>query len=633
MKRTYEVRDRADKRAIREFLKREGQFLLPLLELVEQTEVVIDEVIQVMGRATIEAVLEMSAEGVAGVKQAGRSRAEDDTVWYGRQGGVVYLSDRKVRVERPRLRRRGAGEGGEVEVPAYAAMRRPGAVADRMLEVLMAGVSTRKYGRVIGEMADTVGVSKSAVSRETVEASERVLKELMERRLDAWDLLVIYLDGIQMGSHHVLAAVGVDSDGKKHVLGVREGASENAEVTSALLEDLVERGLDPGRRRLFVIDGSKALRKAIEKVFGQRHPIQRCRNHKLRNVLGHLPKDQHPQVKAAFRAAMKLDAKQGEQKLEQLARWLERDHPSASASLREGLSEMFTINRLGLPPRLRKCLGSTNLIDSTHSGVRQKTRRVTNWKNGAMALRWAAASFVETEKSYRRIIGYDQLWMLRAHLDDHEPVAEMRKAGQQGDSPEPPPSTVSGTPSGRRSGPPRGAAAPSAGEGRSPRGIARGARGARTRRPAAALPCAPSVRARRSRRGPRAPSRRRARRHTGTTFPAMWARRGPTPRPNRPAGLERPCGPAGPRPATTPRRPRPGLRGRRAARSGSQDAPVHPPPAAIGQQMSAPAVSLSASLRCWTETELLASPAILCLTRTPAEGRAVEVGRGSWPRE
>ena len=257
MKRTYEVRDRADKRAIREFLKREGQFLLPMLELVEQTEVVIDEVIQVMGRATIEAVLEMSAEGVAGVKQAGRSRAEDDTVWYGRQGGVVYLSDRKVRVERPRLRRRGAGEGGEVEVPAYAAMRRPGAVADRMLEVLMAGVSTRKYGRVIGEMADTVGVSKSAVSRETVEASERVLKELMERRLDAWDLLVIYLDGIQMGSHHVLAAVGVDSDGKKHVLGVREGASENAEVTSALLEDLVERGLDPGRRRLFVIDGSQ----------------------------------------------------------------------------------------------------------------------------------------------------------------------------------------------------------------------------------------------------------------------------------------------------------------------------------------------------------------------------------------
>jgi transposase-like protein len=428
MKGTYAVRERTDRRAIAEFLKQEGQFLLPMVELVEQAELAIDEVIEVIGRATMEAVLEMSAEGVAGPKQAGRARGENEAVWYGRQGGQVYLSERKVRVERPRLRRRGAGEGGEVEVPAYAAMRRPGSLADRMLEILMAGVSTRKYTRVIGELADTVGVSKSAVSRETIEASERVLKGLMERRLDAWDLLVVYVDGIQFGAHHVVAAVGVDSDGRKHVLGMREGASENAEVTRALLEELVERGMNPERRRLFVIDGSKALRKAIDQVFGQANPVQRCRNHKIRNVLGHLPKEQHDQVRSAMRAAWKLDAREGEQKLEQLARWLERDHPSAAASLREGLTEMFTINRLGLPPRLRKCLGTTNLIDSTHSGARQKTRRVTHWTNGAMALRWAAASFVETEKNYRRIAGYDQLWMLRAHLDDREPVAEMKKA-------------------------------------------------------------------------------------------------------------------------------------------------------------------------------------------------------------
>jgi transposase-like protein len=129
------------------------------------------------------------------------------------------------------------------------------------------------------------------------------------------------------------------------------------------------------------------------------------------------------------RATWKLDAKDGMQKLEQLARWLGRDHPSAAASLREGLQEMFTINRLGLPPRLRKCLGTTNVIDSTHSGVRQKTRRVTNWKNGTMALRWAAASFVETEKSDRRIVGFDQLWMLKARLDDRESVAQMKMAG------------------------------------------------------------------------------------------------------------------------------------------------------------------------------------------------------------
>lgn len=429
MRKTYEIANGTDRRAIGEFLKREGQFLLPMVELVERTELAIDEVIQVMGRATIEAVLEMSAEGVAGPKQSGKTRTDGDPVWYGRQGGHVYLSDRKIRIERPRLRERSGGEGAEVEVPAYAAMRRPGALADRMLQILMAGVSTRKYGQVIGEMADTVGVSKSSVSRETIEASERVLTELMERRLDAWELLVTYLDGIQFVTHHILAAVGVDTDGKKHVLGMRQGASENTEVTTALLQDMVERGLDPKRRRLFVIDGSKALRKAITLVFDQEHPVQRCRNHKLRNVEGHLPKDEHPQVKAAIRAAWKLDVKDGTQKLEQLARWLERDHPSAAASLREGLQEMFTINRLGLPPRLRKCLGTTNVIDSTHSGVRQKIHRVTNWKNGAMALRWAAASFVETEKNYRRIVGHDQLWMLKAHLDDREPVAEMKMAG------------------------------------------------------------------------------------------------------------------------------------------------------------------------------------------------------------
>ena len=173
---------------------------------------------------------------------------------------------------------------------------------------------------------------------------------------------------------------------------------------------------------------SKALRRGIDEVYGADNPVQRCRNHKLRNVVGHLPKEDHDQVKAVIRAAWKLEAKEGEAKLEHLARWLERDHPSAAASLREGLTEMFTINRLGLPAPLRRCLGTTNLIDSTHSGARQKTRRVTNWKNGEMALRWAAGAMIETEKSYRKILGYRHLWILKAHLEDQEPVAEMRKA-------------------------------------------------------------------------------------------------------------------------------------------------------------------------------------------------------------
>ena len=188
-------------------------------------------------------------------------------------------------------------------------------------------------------------------------------------------------------------------------------------MVKALLEDLLERGVKPDRRRLFVIDGAKALRKAIDQVYGSDNPVQRCRNHKMRNVLGHLPQDRHEQVTAAMRAAWKLDADEGIAKLEQLAAWQERDYPSAAASLREGLAEMFTINRLGLPATLRRCLGTTNLIDSTHSGVRLKSRRVTRWSSGSMAMRWAAAAFEATEKNYRRIMGHGQLWMLKAHLD------------------------------------------------------------------------------------------------------------------------------------------------------------------------------------------------------------------------
>ena len=291
-----------------------------------------------------------------------------------------------------------------------------------MLEIVLHGVSTRNYQKVLPEMAEQVGISRSQVSRESIEAGERLLKALAERDFSQLDLLIIYVDGMQFGDVHVIAAVGVDVAGHKHVLGLREGASENAVVAKALLEDLVARGVKPTRRRLFVIDGSKALRTAIDQVYGRHNPVQRCRKHKERNVLGHLPKEQHDQAKATLRAAWRLDAKQGMAKIEQYASWLERDWPSAAGSLREGLEEMYTINRLGLPGDLRRCLSSTNLIDSTDSGVRQRTRRVSNWQDASMALRWAAAGFLETEKHYRRIMGYKQLWMLQALLA--EPVVE-----------------------------------------------------------------------------------------------------------------------------------------------------------------------------------------------------------------
>jgi len=431
MKTSYQVVSPKDSRPLSEFLAREGQFLLPMLDLITQAEMAVDEVIDVAGRATIEAVLTLSAQELAGAKHPGR-KAKTNLRWHGRQKGVVCLAERKLRVDRPRLRRKGGGHGAEVEPPAYAAMQTDSRLGRRMLEILMHGVSTRNYRTVLPEMAETVGVAKSSVSREFIEASEEALQKLLERRFDDNDILIVYLDGLVFGKHHVIAAVGVDSEGSKHVLGLTDGASENAAACKRLLEDLAARGLTPGRRRLFVIDGSKALRAAVDAVYGPDNPVQRCRSHKVRNVLDQLPKDQRDQAKATMRAAYRLEPAEGKARLEQLAQWYERQWPSAAASLREGLDETFTINAIGLPGKLRRCLATTNLIESPGAGVRLRTRRVCNWKDGKMVLRWAAAAYLTTEKRFRRIMGFEQLWILKSYLDrDQEAatVAAEKKVG------------------------------------------------------------------------------------------------------------------------------------------------------------------------------------------------------------
>jgi transposase-like protein len=422
----YQIADRKDSRALAEFLQKEGQLLLPMVELIETAQAAIDEVIDVAGRATIEAVLQLSAQEVAGAKHPGK--AEGPIRWHGQQSGVVPLSNRKLRVSKPRLRHT---EEGEVEVPAYQALHSNSSLAARMLDIVLRGVSTRQYEKVLPAMAQTVGISKSSVSREMIEASEQVLKELAERRFDDVDILLIYVDGLRFGSHHVVAAVGVDCQGNKQVLGLREGASENTVVVTGLLEDLVARGVRPGRRRLFVIDGSKALRNAIEAVYGANNPVQRCRRHKERNVLGYLPQEEQDRLRLVMKAAWRLPASEGEARLEKEAQGLEKEHPSAAASLREGLAEMFTVSRLGLAAPLSRCLCSTNVIESSFSGTRSKTRRVTHWRDGSMALRWAASALVATEKNFRKLQGYKLLWMLKAYLDEATQgnMAEERNVG------------------------------------------------------------------------------------------------------------------------------------------------------------------------------------------------------------
>ena len=425
MKRSYHVIDKKDSRKIAEYLTKDAQYLLPMVELIEGSRVVLDELIDVMGRACIEAVLTVSAEGIAGKKQRGRKGG--DVCWHGSQGGIVALADRKVRVSKPRLRRKCGGKGCEVEVPAYEAINANGQAGRHILEALMRGVSTRSYGQVITEMADTVGVSRSSISREFIEGSQAELDRLMSRRFDDVDLLILYVDGIVYHDHHVIGAVGVDVEGKKHVLGVVEGATENGATATALLEDMVSRGVDPSRRYLFVIDGSKALRSGIDRVFGGKNPVQRCRNHKMDNVCDKLPRELAAEVRLVMKAAYRLSHEDGIKRIEKQAEWLDGHYPDAAASLREGLTETFTINRLGLSSRLRRCLGTTNIIESPYSGVRMRTRRVSRWRDGRMVLRWVATSFLAVEKSFRRISGYQDLWMLKSALEDDSYVENAKQ--------------------------------------------------------------------------------------------------------------------------------------------------------------------------------------------------------------
>lgn len=419
MKRAYRTIGRQGKineQELASFLAKNGQGLLPMVDLIEQCQVACDELIDVTGRAAIQAVLQLSAiEAAGGPPQQGKRRASP-VVFYGRQPGQVLLSDRKLEVDRPRLRSKGP-RSREVEVPAYAAMQNQEQMGARMLDILMHGVSTRNYKQVIPQMAETAGVSRSAVSRAAIEASEAEVEALLNRRFDDLKLLVVYIDGLNFGDYTMIGAVGVDIEGHKHVLGIREGATENSTVVTELLEDIVSRGVDAKRKMLFVIDGSKALRAAINAVFGSHQPVQRCRAHKLRNVLDYLPKDDRPQVKSLLRAAWKLDADRGMARIKKLAAWLDEKYPQAAASLLEGLEECFTINRLDIPPALWRCLATTNIIESPHAGVRIQTRRVTHWQNGKMVLRWMASAFLRTEKRFKRIMGHKDLWALEAILN------------------------------------------------------------------------------------------------------------------------------------------------------------------------------------------------------------------------
>lgn len=415
MKKTYQIVTRAAKESsaiVEQFCQANGQILLPIVNLIESASQEVASVLHQIQLQSLETILILSAEQIAGARTPGKPSGE--IRWHGSQPGKIKLADREVKVQRPRLRHR---TEGEVKIPAYEKLRQDRGLQQHMLGALMRGVSTREYDEVLPAMARTVGVSRSAVSRQAIEASAEQLKSLRERRWDTIEILVIYIDGQRFGAHMMLSAVGVDMAGNKHILNIETGATENAAAVKRLLTHLRDQGLSTDRNYLFVIDGAKALRAGINEVFGTDQPVQRCRNHKLRNVLDELPDEQKQQTLNLMRAAWRVATpEEGEKRLEQLARFLERDHESAARSLREGMAEMFTLQRLKLPPSLYKCLATTNVIESPQSGVARRTGNVTRWRDQDMVERWVASAWLLTEKHFRKIDGHRDLWALATIL-------------------------------------------------------------------------------------------------------------------------------------------------------------------------------------------------------------------------
>ncbi len=372
--------------------------------LAEQMREDLREFVHTAGMNALKVMLEQDRDALCGPaygrgRKAGPQRAGSTT-------GELVLGGRRARVRRPRVR----DEDGEVLLSTWEAFSDEDPLNERAHEQMVIGVSTRKYSRsleAVPEELETRGTSRSAVSRRFKAATQKQVDELIARDLGDLKLVSIMLDGIHIAEHVILLAVGIAEDGRKHVLGLWEGASENKVVCMTMLNSLVARNLDPQRSCLFVIDGSKALRGAIRDVFGSRALIQRCQVHKRRNVLGHLPKALHASVGKGIRDAYAAPSKAAAKKrLLALSSQLEEKHPSASASLKEGLDETLTLKGVGLSKALERTLSTTNIIENLNGGVRDISRRVKQWRGGSMICRWVAAAVLEREASFRRLRGY-----------------------------------------------------------------------------------------------------------------------------------------------------------------------------------------------------------------------------------
>jgi len=375
------------------------------------------------GMEALGEMMEHDAQAICGPRHA-RGPFRRAHRW-GKAKGKIGFHGGNIEIERPRLR---SFEGKEQALPSWEASVAEDWLGKWAMNQMLINVATRKFARSVRLPAGDVpapvgaGLSKSAASRRFVALSAARLKEWMASDLSGLDLLVIQIDGIHMDDDLILvAALGVDAKGDKHPLGLAEGATENAATVQALIDNLVERGLDPTVPRLFIIDGAKVLTKAIRRTFGATAAIQRCQVHKARNIMERLPKSLHASVRRVLRQAWELDdADKAEKLLRNLAQRLERDWSGVSGSILEGIDEILTVTRLRLPKELRRSLACTNIIENVMGTVRRVCRNVKRWRSASMAMRWTAAAMQEAAKGFRRLKAHKQLPALRAALQAHQ---------------------------------------------------------------------------------------------------------------------------------------------------------------------------------------------------------------------
>jgi putative transposase len=404
------------------------QMVLPMAEMVGWLRQGVGELIRQAGLQMMELLMEQEVRELVGERS--QRQPERTANRWGTERGYCVVMGQKVPIQRPRVR---TTDDEEVRLGTYEMFHRGEPLTETVWEKLMLGLSTRNYGRAVREFTEAYGLEKSAVSEHFIEASRARLRELMERRLDQMKFCALVIDATPFEGQQMVVALGIGYDGRKMILGLRQGATENATVVGELLGELMQRGLDFTEPRLYVLDGGKALPAAVKRYAGETAPIQRCQVHKRRNVLDHLTEEQKPLVARKMNAAYaERDYAVAKQQLDRLHRELMDLNPSAARSLAEGMEQTLTVHRLNIPAQLRLTLASTNVIESAFSVVETVCRNVKRWHPGDQRERWVGSALFVAEQKFRRVKGHKLIPVLLKELEAlaafTTPVVKRRKA-------------------------------------------------------------------------------------------------------------------------------------------------------------------------------------------------------------